>query len=265
VKRRPALVADGAGEASVADQPGHMQVLHHDHRLGFRQRRGGLVKRVEPLVADLPVAARQRQRCLGPVAGALLLAADRPRTVAQGAQVTPQRLGAIDRRAVGADREGVDAPVDADHRPGNRGRVGSSHLDGQRAVPAVGLPPAGRRQDSPAPLRELAGRLLRGDTTEPWQHHRVGLHLDGAGQPEPVGAAAPLLPPGQSHPPAGLPALPEHLVGAVEVAQRLLWCALGHLIEPAIARRALEVVEQPVQLDAAQGLTPPLEGLAAHR
>src|SRR4029453_12205387 len=45
-------------------------------------------------------------------------------------------------------------------RPRKRGGVGPGQLDRQRAVPAVGLPPAGRRQDSPAPLRELAGWLL---------------------------------------------------------------------------------------------------------
>jgi hypothetical protein len=52
------LVGDGAGDVSVAQQTGDPQILHHNHRLGFRQCCGGFVQCVNALIADPPVAPR---------------------------------------------------------------------------------------------------------------------------------------------------------------------------------------------------------------
>jgi hypothetical protein len=58
---RPSLVGDRPRQLPVANHPGNMQIFHHDHRLGFRQCRGGLVQRIDALVADAAVTAGQRQ------------------------------------------------------------------------------------------------------------------------------------------------------------------------------------------------------------
>ena len=164
--------------------------IHHDHRLGFRQCRAGLVQRIDALVADAAVTAGQRQHRPTAVGRARLLAGDRPAAASQPVQATPKRPGAVDPGPIGADREGLDAPVHADHRPGDCDRVGAGHLDGQCHIPAVGLPAAAGRQDATA---ELASRLLGLDPADAGQHHRIQLHADGAGQPEPLGTAALLL------------------------------------------------------------------------
>jgi hypothetical protein len=52
------LVGDRAGDGSVAQQTGDMEVLHHDHRLGLRQCCGGFVQSVNALIADPPVTPR---------------------------------------------------------------------------------------------------------------------------------------------------------------------------------------------------------------
>jgi len=196
----PALICDRTGEPAVADHSSDVEVFHHDHRLGSRQRRGGLMQRVNALVADAAVQPCQRQRRLGAVLGASLLAADRSAAAPQPPQppqVCRQRPRAPDLGAVRADRERGDPSVHPHHRAGHWHRVRPLHLDGQRAIPAIGLPPTGRRQDPPT---ELAGRLLGGDPTDPRQHHRPILYPDRPGQPEPLRAASPLLEPREPDP-----------------------------------------------------------------
>src|SRR5919108_3129489 len=47
-------------------------------------------------------------------------------------------------------------------------------------------------------------------------------------------------------------------VGPVEIAQRLLWGALGHLVQPGEPGGTLEPVEQPVKVDGSQRLAAPV-------
>jgi hypothetical protein len=162
--------------------------------------------------------------------------------------------------AIRAHRKGADPSVNPNHRPSDAGRVRPDKLDRQRHIPAVGLLTAGGRQDATV---ELAGCLLCLDPADAGQHHRVLLHADGAGQPEPLGTATLLLELGPADPTAQLAASPPVGVGPVEVAQGLLRGALGYLIQPTVAGGALEPVEQPVQVHGVQGLAAALPGLAA--
>src|SRR6266545_3605984 len=165
------------------------------------------------------------------VARAGPLAADRPSASSQLPQTALQRPGIVDSSAIGADREPGDAPVHPDHRTLNGRRVWPVDLHGQRAVPAVSLLPAGGRQDPPI---KLAGRLLGGYPADPGQHDRAILDPDRAGQAEPLRAAAAFLPPGQTDPPAARAATPGVGVGPIQVTQRFLGGALGHLVQPAV-------------------------------
>src|SRR6266511_5670247 len=82
----------------------------------------------------------------------------------------------------------TDAHVHADHaRPTVRGRNGPLDFDGERHVPAVGPSGDGGGQDAGGallqPPRQLAGRLVGLDDTDPWQLDvlAVGQHADRAG------------------------------------------------------------------------------------
>src|SRR6266516_1107188 len=108
-------------------------------------------------------------------------------------------------------------------------------------------------------------KLNSSDPTDPWQDHRAILDAEGAGQPEPIRTAAPLLEPREPDPPASLLATPKVRKGAVQIPQGFLGGALGDLIQPGVAGGALEPVEQPVQFHRSQGLVAALEGFPAHR
>gem|GEM_PF-6589064 len=57
----PAHVGDGSGKMAVPHQAPHVQVLHHDDRLGFRQPCGELVQEVPADVPNPPVQPGQAQ------------------------------------------------------------------------------------------------------------------------------------------------------------------------------------------------------------
>jgi hypothetical protein len=130
----------------------------------------------------------------------------------------------------------------------------------------------------PALVRDCSGQMAvadqpnhlqvlhRGDPADPRQHHSARFHSEPAGEPEPVRAAASLLEPRKSNPSAGLVTPPVVGVGAVQVPQGFLRSALGHFVQPDIARRALEPDQEPMQVDRRERLTAALPGLAArHR
>jgi hypothetical protein len=145
VELAPPLIADRTSKTPIADHARHMQVLHHDHRLGFRQRRSGLVECIGSLVANATMAPGQRQDRLAAVPGAWTLPTDRPRVMAQLALASFQCSRTVDRDPIGADREPADPAVHSYNWPVDRLRIRPLHLYRQCHVPAVSLPAAGRR------------------------------------------------------------------------------------------------------------------------
>ena len=209
---------DRAGEAAVADHPGHVQVLDDDRVVGCHEAGGQLV---QPVATGIGHAGVQRAdaslRLAPPVrwhgAGAPVRATP-PRRLPPGAAQRSQ--GAVEVARVGHDlpggqhREGFDPEVHADDPAiGTRCGFVIGQLHGERDVPAAPLVGQGRRADARGPsfhlAGELAGGLVGADVTDAGELDvaAVRAETEGSGGEPAAQTPAAALEPGEPHPATG--------------------------------------------------------------
>src|SRR5579864_3735576 len=132
----PAAVRNYAGQVPVADHPGHVQVLDHDHVALADQAGAGAVQEVRPGVADLAVRAGDLEFRLLPVGRPWLAAGQAPLVAGEPAGLALQVPRVGDRVPVAGGGEMYHAEVDADGVLSLLQGFRGSRLDGEGDVPA---------------------------------------------------------------------------------------------------------------------------------
>jgi len=161
----PTAVRDGAGQLSVTDQAGDVQVLDHDCVGGADKPGASPMQEVAPRVADLTVGAGDLEFSLFPVRGTLLAAGQAPLVSSQFAGLAVQVQGVGDPVAVAGHGVNRHAEINADGVPGLWQWFGAPGIDGEGHVPAAVRLPADndhrRVQRSQVHLRPSPGEPQR--------------------------------------------------------------------------------------------------------
>jgi len=149
----PSHVRNAPRQIPVSHHLPHRQILHDDHRLGFRQHRRELVDRIHADVPDLSVQPRQSKGVLATVLGALLLARKLPTTPPQKLQLRRKWLRRLITRPIRESGEAAQPHIHTHHRPLNRNRIRPRPLHTQRNKPPIRFPPNPIRSVEKSPGR----------------------------------------------------------------------------------------------------------------
>ena len=117
-KLSPTGVADGLGEAMVADHVLHGEVFDHDHVIGTDDTGGFLMQEVAPGVSDLCVDTGDLAACLVAVGRTALFASEDALVVGESLFLLPQVLRMVDGVPVTGDGERSESEVQPDHCAG---------------------------------------------------------------------------------------------------------------------------------------------------